>query len=192
MENEDFYSFSTRCKLFLDPYIPDPYSCFVAGGIFPRLYHNLNIRDVDIFTKSDDSFEGLRKDYVDAKYTEVTSSRDYVRFFDPQTSFYVDLINFHSPKSLAWIGTFDFTICRLSYSCNSLGYYTEEDFNDIKNRKLIFTGRSNRSAGSNNLLTRAKKYIDLGFTLDDNELTKMYKFLTSSDPEVAVHRAYVK
>ena len=47
---------------------------------------------------------------------------------------------------------------------------------------MRFSGRSMYAPrGDNHTLTRIKKYLDLGFTIDDNELTGIYRCLTGPD-----------
>lgn len=174
--------FSVRCRKFLDQYIPDPRRCFVAGGFFPRFYHRMDVRDIDIFVDGDDTFLSFREEYLQSGFKQiVTKGPKHAKLVDPHTNLCVDLIGFHRNKTPNHLLNFDFTICRIFFNKNRLGYIDYSDFSDIVGKTLRFTGKSMYAAGENNLLVRAKKYVDLGFKLNDNELTRMYQFLTSDE-----------
>src|SRR3990167_9961299 len=187
MENENFQEFTIRCVNYLNSFIPDFEKCFVTGGFFPRFYHNMPIRDIDVYVGSDDVFVDFVKEYSKTSgFEKVLESKKYFKFFNTQSGVMIDLIGFHNPRNPGFISNFDFSVCRLySYTSDHktfISHYQTEDFFDIQKKKIRFSGRSiYRPNGVNHILTRLKKYLHLGFTIDDNELTGIYRCLTGPD-----------
>jgi len=146
------------------------------------MYHNLPIRDVDVYVDSDDAFIAFVNEYKNLPgISLVKESKRFFKFQDTSTGIGIDLIGFHNPKTRSFVLNFDFTICRCTYGSSGLIAQGTSDYADIVAKKLVFTGRSMYTENDNNLLGRLKKYLDLGFTVDHNELTKMYKFLLSPE-----------
>ena len=187
MENEDFQEFSSRCVNYLSSFVPDFEKCFVTGGFFPRFYHNMPIRDIDVYVDSNDIFIDFVKEYSKTSgFEKILERKKYFKFFNVESGIMIDLIGFHNTRTRGFISNFDFSICRL-YSYTSerktfISHYQTEDFFDIQKKKMRFSGRSMYAPrGDNHTLTRIKKYLDLGFTIDDNELTNIYRYLTGPD-----------
>ena len=137
MENENFQEFTIRCVNYLNSFIPDFEKCFVTGGFFPRFYHNMPIRDIDVYVGSDDVFVDFVKEYSKTSgFEKVLESKKYFKFFNTQSGVMIDLIGFHNPRTRGFISNFDFSICRL-YSYTSerktfISHYQTEDFFDIQ------------------------------------------------------------
>jgi hypothetical protein len=179
----DPVGFESKCKSYLQNYIPDLSKCFVAGGFFPRLYHNLPIRDIDVYVGSDDDFIGFVQDYQKIPNIEtIKTKRKFYRFRNQTTGIEIDLIGFHKPRDITFLKIFDFTICQGYFEGNQFQTYSTETLKDIVQKRLRFTGFNAYVEGSsNNILTRMKKYRDLGFEITTEDLNAIYQYLTGPD-----------
>lgn len=182
MEERDLQTFTKQCGEFLNSYIPDFKRCFISGGFFPRFYHNLPIRDIDVYIDYDDDFTDIIKEYRNLPdwILEMTNRRHF-RFREKSSNIRVDLIGFHNPRSPEWVNKFDFTICRGFYHKDLLSFQGTFDYMHLQKKELRFSGSCVHTTGDNHVLARLKKYLDLGFTIDDNQLKSIYQFLTGPD-----------
>jgi hypothetical protein len=171
-EKESITDFARRSKDFLYDYVCDFDKVFVAGGFFPRLYHNMPESDIDLYINNNASFEEVKKEYINNCFI-VSERNNFVKFQDKNTGMKIDLINFHDPKSVAFVDQFDFSVCQMIMGNGSL-LCNLQIFTDVQNKALRFTGHLKHS-NSRNILLRLKKYLDLGYTIDDANLTMIYK-----------------
>lgn len=158
-------------------FMPLHHGYFVAGGIFPRLYHNLPIRDVDLFATSNRNFQEVKELLMNTtglEYLEEEGHDNLAKFDCPLGEFQLDLVNSprrqeRSPYTL--IDKFDFTISRVFMERNAGGFnisaLNEEDFKDIATKKLTFTGKLLFGTEKNNTLTRMLKYTKLGYKITE-------------------------
>lgn len=190
---EVLQNFNNQCGHYLNSLVPDFRHAFVAGGFFPRLFHHLPIRDVDVYVDGDEMFIQFVREYKNMSgFSLLKESPRHFRFQESSSKIMIDLIGFHSPKSTSYLQAFDFTICRGYYHKNRFGTFGASDFDDIKNKKLRFTGKSMYATNDNNVLCRLRKYLDLGFKIEDNELTSLYQYLTGPDAKKWTIEGYAK
>jgi hypothetical protein len=163
-------SFNKKCEEYLCNYVPLDTSVFVAGGIFPRLYHDLPVRDIDVYVNNSKDFEKAKKEYervgfipVDGLSSGIPEGVEFCNFKSPEDGVIIDLIGFHKPRN-GYVdvlsGAFDCIVSKEIKINSRIKLY--KNFN-------------------NNTLTRLKKYLDLGFTISDEELSKIYKILIKTD-----------
>lgn len=172
-EKESYINFTTRCRDFLYDYVCDFNQVFVAGGIFPRLYHSMPISDVDMYLLGGTSLEDLKKEYIN-NFDLVIERKNFIKLSNKETGIKIDLINFHEPKDISYVNKFDFTICQMIAEKKGLRLLYQSTFEHIQNKELHFTGHLSHS-GHSNILKRLKKYISLGYTIDDADLTVIYR-----------------
>jgi len=176
--------FEDHCRKYLLKYVLfEEKKCFVAGGFFPRFYHNLPIRDIDIYVNDHEYFQTLENLYKELGYKQ-TRQLHLFSSFSKQGSPNIDLIAFHNPLNSNFVSTFDFTICQ--------GWIDEFDHNiptkDIVEKKLIFNQAANFNITSsdygkmNNTLTRLVKYVKLGFDIDNEQLSLIHQALVLYSP----------
>jgi hypothetical protein len=162
----------------------------VAGGLFPRLYHNLPIRDIDVYANSYEDFCILKGEYVEAGFKVIESHKNYMKL-QATDGMFLDLINFHNPKGLDYLDYFDFTISQCAFKDDQMYDSNRESYpmsawESIVKKVLVFNDKMpavSFTKGTNNTLTRLQKYTNLGFTISDEELTKMFHFWTNYFPE---------
>lgn len=183
-----FKELEERCRQYFELYVPDLNAdCFVAGGSIPRLYHHLKVRDIDVYVNTQEVFDEFEKIYKEANYELKASQENFRKFLNPSTSVEVDLIHFHNPKSVEYVTGFDFSICQIAFSQNRLVDLCKS-FPDIVNKKLRFTGNMDhvpekyriQQTSSKNILTRLKKYLSLGFEIEDEHLGGIYTKIFNS------------
>lgn len=150
---------------------------FVAGGIFPRLYHNAPIRDVDLFATSNASFaevQNLLLNTTGLQYLEDESHGNLAKFEGPNGEYQIDLVN--SPRrqtrnAYSLVEKFDFTISRVFMERTAAGFninsVSPDDFKDIAEHRLTFTGKLLFGTQRNNTLTRMLKYTKLGYKITE-------------------------
>jgi len=210
----EFEEFQKRCLRFLCHYVPfEDNRCYVAGGFFPRFYHNLPLRDIDIFVNDDDKMGEICKEFISHPsfcYVRSTNSKkcsvptlmnfttkdrrnnnpliiQVVRVLDKwidkkekkrykqivsQKSENIDNIN-NVTNTLAWVYSFDFTICRVMAISNNLAKIAN-DYADIQQKKLRYTNNKIRYSNKQNILTRIKKYTDLGFEINEAAYSNIF------------------
>jgi len=172
-EDEVLPEFVKQSRAFLSNYVPfDDNKCFVAGGFFPRFFHGLPLKDIDVYVNDSEYLIDMRKEYKRLGWDTLYYSDKYqklVKNGEPD----IDLISFHSPNDFTYIKSFDFTICQFAIDHKS--YYSEANtFRDIQCKFLIYTGKSSYSSKDNNILTRLVKYSHLGFRCGNSDLTKLF------------------
>ena len=171
--------FSQKCEMFLSRHIPDLDQCFIAGGLFPRLYHDLPIRDIDVYINSSTMFDAFVSDYKGVSEYQLTRDGEkFSKFLHKPTQIGIDLINFHKPKTPDYTKNFDFSICQGYYRNRIFQSFNPDTFRDIQAKKLRFTDRFMYCDSDNNILTRIKKYTDLGFEISSDDMNKIYHLLT--------------
>lgn len=149
---------------------------FIAGGIFPRLYHNAPIRDVDLFATSNAHFaeiQNLLMNTVGLQYLEDESHANLAKF-ELNGEYQIDLVN--SPRRqtrnpFSLVEKFDFTISRVFMERTAAGFnissISPDDFKDIADHRLTFTGKLLFGTQKNNTLTRMLKYTKLGYKITE-------------------------
>jgi hypothetical protein len=181
-------TFSELCRDYLSNYVIfENDRCFVAGGFFPRFYHNLPIRDIDVYVNDTEYFEKLQGIYREMGFYYVREDPEFVSLEHPSTTRHfpnIDLIAFHEPKSVKIVESFDFNICQ--------GWMNEEEHYipeiAISTKSMRFVPQSINAnfstySKSNNSLTRLLKYVSLGFTISEAELTLMHKAMIDYKPK---------
>jgi len=171
--------FEKKCRDFLQNYVPwNKERLFVSGGVFPRLYHDLPMADIDIFANDDEAFQIALVEFKDAGfYTKHGPTRQkFCKLVAPDGQ-RVELISFHDPRGTAWCHTFDFAHC--------MSWMNENDFarSHVLDQKSILINRIMKfyRIGSKNVLSRLKKYLDLGYTIEESELQWLYDRLITLD-----------
>lgn len=175
--DNEILSFSDKAREFISNYVPfQREDLFVAGGIFPRLYHSLPIRDIDVYVKDEDTFFKIQKEYEYAFYATEPDYTTGVGYFQKMNDKYykykhpdgitVDFITFHDPKSVDYIQTFDFGICKFAITESNV-YCDYYNFENIKKKIIQYTpGMFGKTSSGNSTLHRLLKYIKLGFEPD--------------------------
>lgn len=93
------------------------------------------------------------------RYFSFSSSSDQITF---------DFVKIFSDSPEKTIGDFDFTICAIAADRDSI-YYHENFKEDVKNKKI----RINSTLNSHSSLFRLKKYNDLGYSISDEDFSKV-------------------
>lgn len=142
---------------------------FVSGGLFPRLYYGKPVRDIDIYCSDELAFNELYSYFIqEFSAANISSERAMQgnQFRKLVTrNFEIDLIGFHNPKNRTYpFHSFDFTICRFVYDKDGLTFAVE-DWQDLINKKLVYTGNLGVRSRNNNSYRRITKYEQLGFTI---------------------------
>lgn len=171
--------FEDKCRGYLSNYVPDMSKCFVAGGFFARHYHDFPIRDIDMYVDNLDVFNQFVKEFKNmSNFTILQEKKKFCKLINNDTKVGVDIIAFHQGSNKFTKG-FDFTISQGFFQHDQFQSHDERTFPDIILKRLRFTGRSFAVNNENNLLTRAKKYLDLGFEISTEDMNSMYHFLMS-------------
>ena len=168
-------AFQKLCKTFLTThYNIHELPCwqegrvFVSGGLFPRLYYGQFIRDVDFYCNDaaamNEMFEYLsNRSFVNTSSARAMETNTFRRLAG--TSHSVDLIGFHEPRNRTYpLASFDFTICRFVYDRDGLTYLPQ-DWDDLINKRLVYTGNLGVRSRNNNSYTRIRKYEGFGFRI---------------------------
>jgi hypothetical protein len=168
---------------FLQSYVPfDGSRVFVAGGFFTRFFHGLPVRDIDVFINDDAAYFEVRDQILGVggriQNEFFVRGKDRPRFsklkaFDGTA---IDLICFHEPRNArGCIDLFDFEHCRLAVDGEG-PWFSSMSFDSLVRKEIVVNTnmRLNRNFVENNPLTRMKKYLDLGFTIDNTQLTILY------------------
>lgn len=191
----DVTKFESKCLGFLSSYVPfDGDRIFVAGGFFCRFYHDLPIRDIDIYANDDEAFRKADEELEEAGFEMVHTFQknneswpSMIRYVAPD-GIQIDLIGFHRPRSLAYIKTFDFWHCQIAMD-ESSGLVCDSITMECIEQKVIKynTFKNEPRKVKNNSLVRIKKYEKLGFTIDDEELTAIYFKLLETESKEGVN-----
>jgi hypothetical protein len=192
--------FEELCREYLEKHVLfEEDRCFVAGGFFPRFYHNMPIRDIDVYVNDDKYFQKLYGLYSDMGFLIDRESSDFVSFLHPNPTDHtpnIDLIAFHQPRSVDIVDSFDFNICK--------GWMTEDKQDiplyAISSKKMKFESKSlDANFGcyvkENNSLTRLIRYVNLGFTMSDYELGLMYQAMldyTKKEEKKGILKRWIK
>jgi len=190
--------------------LPPTTNYFVSGGIFPRLFHNLPIRDVDVFALNHDAHKELLSEWFmreNFEYLEAESKVCVYRFRHKETNIHFDVIKNgledHEMNPLAFIQRFDFTICRIMakftghypYPWSVTSEAATSDLTDIATKKLKFSGNLLFGSEKNNTLSRLLKYAKLGFEISDYDYElvteKIYSFLKRAVERGVIQQAEI-
>lgn len=184
--------FEEECRAFLQNYVPfDEDRCFVAGGFFQRFWHGFPIRDIDIYAKQG-YFDECARELVHTGFEKqlVGKHQEFIKFKAPHElgGLEVDLIGFHKPRSKDYVfASFDFSCCMLCMDADN--FYTGkfggyELLQEMAEKRLVFNTNCRLNLGkNNNTLTRLKKYMDMGYTIDEKTLTDIYLTLIKANPK---------
>lgn len=169
--------FEDKCRAYLQNYVPDLRKCFVAGGFFARHYHDMPIRDIDVYVDYLDDFDGFVKEFKSiSNFKVVDEKKKFCKLVNTDTNVGIDLIAFHKGSS-RFTQLFDFTITQGFFQSDKFQSHSALTFPDIVLKRLRFTGRSFAVKNDNNLLTRMKKYMDLGFEISQEDVNNIYHYL---------------
>jgi len=181
--------FEKTARDYLDRYIVLDNGDFVAGGVFPRIFHGLPVRDIDLYTKD---VQKTIDFYASLGYIYAAGSvqSNYVSMYLPKEGkgkkliphIHLDIIGFHFDKTPNYINSFDFGICQVAMTTDT---FVVRHASDIESKRLVFNGNYAVPVSyghmKNNILTRINKYTRLGFTIDDANMGAIYKFLLSTN-----------
>lgn len=168
---------------------------FIAGGVCRSILNNETVKDIDIFCKTEDSFDELiklfgleRPDEIIAfgnydSYIEVTRENDLMLEFPLMLANREYIIQIIKPRRnehlctfgapLEVVSKFDFSVCRLYL--DELGNITSVDNYDNVlidlNRKTL---RVNNIVCPISSMRRALKYVTKGYFLPLNEMMKLF------------------
>lgn len=159
-----------EAETFLSRYVLDAQNTFVTGGFFARLFHNLPIKDIDIFVRNSVNFDFAKQLYMnDARFRLIESRARFCKFAIVGFDFTLDLVGFtNRANSEDLIRKFDFTITRFKYENGRLSAFNESDIQDLFLKKLKYTNNILFTTSKNNTLTRAERYRQLGFSLEED------------------------
>jgi hypothetical protein len=172
-------AFADKAREFISNYVPfQGDDLFVAGGVFARLYHDIPVRDIDVYVKDEETFNKIRKEYLSAfgsvepDYSKGTGYFQQMndKFFKYKHSdeITVDFILFHEPKNVNYIQTFDFSVCKFAIT-ETDAYCNAMDFNDLKHKIIQYTlGSFGKTSKGNSTLHRLIKYVKMGFEPDES------------------------
>lgn len=161
--------------------LPHTHGYFIAGGVFPRLFCDLPIRDIDLFAENNDHYNRIQEIlfHVDGLEFLEDDSHPNLCKFQHEDGYQIDLVN--APKRTQRSATellqqFDFTISRI-YVAHHVGFNIQaldnHDFVDVAERKLKFTGKILFGTKRNNTLTRLLKYTKLGYKITEQEYVEI-------------------
>jgi hypothetical protein len=191
---EEANKFAKKCYSFLVNFVPfEQTKIFVAGGFFPRFFHGLPIRDVDVYVNWD--YEGVKRQYLDAGWEIVsapTYNSNYCVLRSKDYSFTIDLVGFHEPKHVDYVTSFDIETSMVAVD-SSFFYISAETFKQIKEKQLVFNSETNflNDRFGNNTIDRMLKYRDLGFSVSHNETYQLMTIIKKSKSiSETVHRKY--
>jgi hypothetical protein len=125
--------FRKKCYEYLLDYVPFyKDKVFVAGGFFPRFYHNIPIRDIDVYVSkeilSDILAEYTRMNLFDAP-AEQTEDKLFYSIPVRGKDFKIEIIAFHEPQSPKFVEGFDFVQCMfVAPSRDSCEYLSSTDY----------------------------------------------------------------
>ena len=175
--------FFKDCHQFLSQYVPfDGDNLFVAGGFFPRKFHNLKLRDIDVFVNSQEYLEFLLEEYKNLDW-QVKTQEKYnlpgtegpkrIHYLctkqDENEHIEIDLVPFHDPKSPEYIKTFDLNICQIAMDENFVYFVDEQTvINDLSNKHMRFTGNCKETT-----FHRVVKYTKLGYEMTYADMTNV-------------------
>lgn len=176
-------------------------SFFITGGFAPRLFHDCPIRDVDLFCTTDNYYEQIRNYFLeDIDFTAIEhgspistrNGRPYLtKFRCISKSVDIDLVRpsynldlpsvggINGEELYGFIKHFDFTAMRTvvtkmvedRWMLNTI--VDELDYDDLRHKKLNFTGNILFKSPKNNTLLRMAKYMNLGFSMSNDDYTKL-------------------
>lgn len=173
LESEVELHWNNQCQIaeeFLSRYILDDTNTFITGGVFARLFHNLPIKDIDVFIKNSSNFDQIKQLYMnDSRFTLLESRAKHCKFAIAGFDYTLDLVGFtNRANSEDLIRKFDFTITRFKYENGRLSAFERSDIEDLYFKKLKYTNNVLFTTSRNNTLTRAERYRQLGFSLDED------------------------
>jgi len=187
----DLEEFKIKCRDYLENFVPfdEEQKIFVAGGFFPRFYHNLPIRDIDVYINDPELFKKMEEYYIAAGYTPDYEGGEslFNRFtcYD-SSSPDIEIIGFHAmhekfkENPYDYVSEFDFTVCQVIMNFESMDLisYNASTFSDIRTKTLRlnkkWSPKMKNNYSTNNVISRLLKYRDLGFMIDSVQVSDMY------------------
>lgn len=164
---------------FLLDYVFDFNKCFVAGGIFPRLYHNMPMRDIDIYLKEGINFDEVLQEYKN-NYTTMMLRNGYAKLKSNDGSIILDVIDFHKPKTTAFCSSFDFLHCRANLTRNGSSLVFSAPplvFHCIETMTLMI---DQHSLVGSKTIQRLVKYLKMGYTIEKDDINYLYRRIAES------------
>lgn len=187
--NNECMEFMKKCRQFLSNYVPfDKKNVFVAGGFFTRFYHDLPIRDIDVYVKKE-YFSSVLDEYLKTgDYEPKTEYKDFYCLKGKELD--IDLISFHEPQSMEFIESFDFMHCRMGLDEISTYYpgwhYMVDKKIGINTNAYDIRISSYVSIGGT--ISRLIKYINMGFTISPQEILLLEHYITQKASQAARKR----
>jgi len=185
--------FIKKAYNFLIDYVPfDEEKIFVAGGVFARLYHDLPIRDIDVYIAEDGSFGDTVEQLKDVGFGVKYESNYHTKYakFKTNEGYEIDVVNFHKPKNVSFVSTFDFSASSFAIDENFF-YVNKECWDTMKEKKFFYNRYAHLAFNKdNNAFTRFYKYIKLGFEPDLPSFNRLLAKLIESSPESVINWNY--
>lgn len=168
-------------KLILDDL---PHGCWIAGGSLRNYFTGLSstASDIDIFFENQQTFdvvleymkntlEGVVK-YENERVTRIVVDK-YKRF---------DLVKHLYPEGpQSCIDSFDFTVSMLAVDKTKF-YHGETTFIDLSKRQIMLNEYC-KNQHPLSTLARVIKYVKKGYHICNEEISKLYTIINSSEQE---------
>jgi hypothetical protein len=145
--------------------------CWIAGGAIVSMIIGKPINDTDMYFESKRDRLIAAERFANLGSTYVKKLRLGGKFSLKEQEF--DLLHLgKTPEET--INNFDYTICCVAFDNKGELYCHPSFWEDIKERKLVYTG-NNTTHKNCNKAKRLVKYLSKGFSIDDRNIHKLFK-----------------
>lgn len=147
-----------------------PEGAFIAGGALTSVFTGAEIKDVDIYFKSKESFiAGIELAYDDGLWCLAATDRAVTFAYGDSI---IQLMHFDFFETAAEIfDAFDFTVCMAAYDLDAKEFVFHDDFmKHAAQRFLRFHNGTRYPFGS---LLRVLKYQQRGYTIGKSDLLRI-------------------
>lgn len=139
----------------------------IAGGCIRDYFTGTKISDIDIFTTNKEQALKILDKFSELNATIILNNDQVTKLVYNGVEY--DIIKLHFPDTETLIKDFDFTVCQFAIDHTHTFYYTEEAFVDLTKRQLMVYDLHYPEAS----MLRVRKYLDKGFKICHEELTKI-------------------
>ena len=161
--------------------------CWVAGGYLLSYFTSRPWRDIDIYFPSDRLKNQAVQNLIDKDYSLMDNFDGNVikggsaKLLDKNNNNIELMHRGNTPTET--IQQFDFTICCCSLNNDGILEYHHNYFDDVYNRRLVYTGTS-PYVDFYRRMSRLKKYVSKGYGIDQDNLIQWIDAAT--DQHIAI------
>ena len=147
---------------------------WVAGGVISDTISGQEYRDVDLYFRSMEDSQRMSQFCLDCDslpFYPSGSNCHNRQFLSPEMKTW-EFWTYPNKEDLTaeeCISYFDFTVCSCAIDSNLDFYYNENFFDDLENKRLVYTGNHYHLANGeyHSCIKRLKRYVDKGYTLEN-------------------------